>query len=583
MGRCARASAQPVPPRLCSSRSPRRPRWPAARPARADDVPPRPGARAARRVRQLPPHRRLGALLPPRVRGGARPGGADGRRRALRLHAALAAGAGPRRLRRRAPPLRGRDRAVRPLGRRRPARGRPHGRTAAARVRRRLDAGRARPGRGAPRAGGGPGGRRRPLPQLRHPRAVARPRPLDPRGRAPQRQPARRAPCADPDRPHRPAGAARRGGARPRLRRHGPRRRGEPGRDPARLDAGQGAVGGRPGAGLAPRARHRPRRAAPPDADGQAGDGRRRARPARGGRPAGEAAVRAAARHAAHRHPCRLDGPRGRGRLHAAGRRARARDLPARALPGEDDARRCLSAGRQRQRRWRRGQRGTDPADPHRRLGLQLAGRVPLPRAGRAARGDTHRDALHVRQLGGQPAEPARAAAPRALRRGDRRRDGRGLDPGRARRSRRSPRARARGSRAHGGGGDRLPPLAPRARARRGVELGRARLEPDGGGEVRRGARAARARGRAGAGRALDPQQPGLCSAQGRSRGGGGGAPARRGGPRTGERGDPVQPGPGPGTERRSRGRGRGLSRGAAAAAGRGGGGGRLRALGAGR
>ena len=95
-------------------------------------------------------------------------------------------------------------------------------------------------------------------------------------------------------------------------------------------------------------------------------------------------------------------------------------------------------------------------ADRDRRLGFPLAGRLSLRRAVRAAEGHDDLDALHLRQLGRQPAQSASAARARRLGTEHVGRDGRFLDPGDpARRRRRADPDR------------RLPPEGARGGSRR--------------------------------------------------------------------------------------------------------------------
>ena len=130
---------------------------------------------------------------------------------------------------------------------------------------------------------------------------------------------------------------------------------------------------------------------------------------------------------AAGRRPLRR-----RGSLHAAGRRDAARGAAARALPGR------------RRQRHRHVPRRHDPhADPHRPLGLPLAARLPLHRAGPPAQGHDAGDALRLRQLAGEPAQSAGPAGARALGPAIVRRDGRLVVPARHRqRGRPGPAAR---------------------------------------------------------------------------------------------------------------------------------------------
>src|SRR6185503_14670472 len=102
---------------------------------------------------------------------------------------------------------------------------------------------------------------------------------------------------------------------------------------------------------------------------------------------------------------------------HHAGRRRGDRDPAARAQPraphdGDGDASRRHHA----------------LADLDPRLGLPVAGRLPVSGADRAAAGHDDRDALHLRQLQRQPAQSASAAGARRLGAEHVGRDGRSLD-----------------------------------------------------------------------------------------------------------------------------------------------------------
>ena len=148
-----------------------------------------------------------------------------------------------------------------------------------------------------------------------------------------------------------------------------------------------------------------------------------------------------------------IDIPAGRRALHrhrlvrAAGGRRGAGGAAARALS------RCATrAARRRCPMDRRSALVDDQG-----LGLPVAARLPLRDAGAAAEGHDAVDALRLRQLGGEPAQPAAAAGARALGAAIVGRDGRPLGAGADARRRRSRRASTATS------GRRWPPKTCRA------------------------------------------------------------------------------------------------------------------------
>ena len=129
--------------------------------------------------------------------------------------------------------------------------------------------------------------------------------------------------------------------------------------------------------------------------------------------------LHAEARAAGHRYRRGTPRLRQRRHIHAAGRRRRARRAAARALSCEGSAR--VGDAAQRHRR---------AAHLHQGLELPLAGRVHVRATGGAAQGHRHRDAVHVRQLRGESAEPESPSAARHVRANQRVRDGFAVAPG---------------------------------------------------------------------------------------------------------------------------------------------------------
>ena len=122
-----------------------------------------------------------------------------------------------------------------------------------------------------------------------------------------------------------------------------------------------------------------------------------------------------------------LDIAPGRDGLHrsrlpdAAGGRAARRDLSPRALSRAGGRGHGDTAGRHPR-----------PARPHRGLGPRMAGRLPLRGADRAARRHAPRDAVELRQLLREPAEPQYAAGAGPRGQPEHRRDGARVAAGRA-------------------------------------------------------------------------------------------------------------------------------------------------------
>ena len=204
-----------------------------------------------------------------------------------------------------------------------------------------------------------------------------------------------------------------------------------------RLDAGADRAAGRRRPGLASRSRHRPGRPAPHAAERQA------ARPC---------ARRSASTSAIGRRPARR-------RSSGSDRRA-STSHPARAATWSRTATRCRwtprcspcsrtpTTGPPTSPARPRSPTATQPhAHPHRRLGLPLAARLPLCRADPAPARDHGRDALRLRQLAAESAQPAAAAGPRPLGPTLGRRDGRPVVPARHRQRRRPDAAARRGRR----------------------------------------------------------------------------------------------------------------------------------------
>ena len=359
------------------------------------------------------------------------------------------------------------------MGRRRRARRRPDGAAGGPAVPVRLAVGRTRPGGDHARALRRPGIRPGRLPELR--------------GSGPHRaRPVRRGDGVPAREPRGRASRGRAGGrgtfrplsrrARPRTRlgRHAGRPRGEPGRPFPRLDPRQDVARGPRGHDLAATPRKRSGAATAPASPSGRGPG-----PGPGGLPLRRSAHPrlhpAAARDEGDGRPRRRDELPHPGRLPPARGRGGGGPLPARPLPRQGDA--GLGRIRRRKAQFVAG---------HPRLGLQLAGRVPLRPAGVPAGGRHPRHGVQLRQLGGKPPKPARSAPPGALRARVLRRDGRPLGPGRsaARRGSRGAEARLRAE-GDGGAARGLPVQAgPEPGGREGP------LRP--GGDARRTGRAGR-------------------------------------------------------------------------------------------
>ena len=238
------------------------------------------------------------------------------------------------------------------------------------------------------------------------------------RARIPPGQCARASPRAHPARRHR---------RRPASRRERLRRRASPGMDVpgARFPDGHflgwapGKAPWRGGVSVADRTGHRLRRPDAPEAERPSRDGSRVDRLVSHRRGAAADAAHAAARLEDDRHSGGREPLRNHRSLRRAGRRDGAERLSARALPREGDVRARDDA-----------QREIGDAAPHPELEFQLAGRVSVRAAGRTASRHDDRDALPLRQLGRQSAQPQLAAAPRRFRIRDDRRDGRAARAG---------------------------------------------------------------------------------------------------------------------------------------------------------
>ena len=268
---------------------------------------------------------------------------------------------------------------------------------------------------------------------------------------------------------------ARRGRSVARLRRPAGPIGGVPRRPLPGLDPGADRPAGRRRSGLASRPRHRPGGAAAHAAERQAGSGAAVHRLLLQRHPAHPHADHPAARLAGHRHRRRRRPLRRRGSLHAAGGRDAPGRAAARALPG-----------RRRHRHGDVARRDGAHAHPHRRVGLPLAARLPLHRADPPAARHHGGDALPLRQLAAEPAQPAGAAGARPLGPAVVRRDGRPVVPA-GHRQRRRPRPAARRS---AGQDDRRGPHRPRHHAGLGARRHRAARR------CRRAGAAARASGR---------------------------------------------------------------------------------------
>ena len=193
-------------------------------------------------------------------------------------------------------------------------------------------------------------------------------------------------------------------------------------------------------------------------------------------------AAGAAARQAEHRHQA-WRAVSGRRRVSTARRRRAAGDSPACALPREGDPRDRRSA-----------RRHAPLAPAHRRLGFQLAGRLPVRRARRPPERHDDPHALHLRQLRREPAQSGSPAAPRHLRAELQRRNGRSVAAG-GHRHRRRPRGAVRESPAQDPGRGRRRVRDARQRESRQRRLPqRPRVRERAAGPVRRGDPALRCR-----------------------------------------------------------------------------------------
>ena len=244
-----------------------------------------------------------------------------------------------------------------------------------------------------------------------------------------RRQCARRPPRDDAVRSHRIVAPARRAGSGARLRRADSAFGRQPRGVLSRLASRTHAVHRARGNGLAAAATHRSRHDAAPEAEreGRAGAGEPRAVLQR--RAAAVEPVARQVDETAHGHPagrtalCRdrfVPPGRGRGCLHRAA---------ARSPPRTGGQELCDVA-----------RRDSKVADLHPALGFRVAGRLSIRAAAVPAGGHDHHDGVHLRQLRGEPAQPAASAAPRDLRPADDRGDGRALAPGRAAQRRRPAR-----------------------------------------------------------------------------------------------------------------------------------------------
>ncbi len=161
------------------------------------------------------------------------------------------------------------------------------------------------------------------------------------------------------------------------------------------VETGQQSGGGAGRHGVACGPRHGPDPQRPLEADGKRGDGQsgdrgvlhgQAAEPFPDADPTG---ARPGAGHSAGG-----DGLPGDRRISRADGPQRPGGLPARALPGEDDRRLRDAAGRVE-----------EVADPHSRLGLELAGRVPVQESGADPEGLGGDDADALRQFDGERAQ----------------------------------------------------------------------------------------------------------------------------------------------------------------------------------